>query len=422
MKLEDILKVYRRDEKFLILNPLVPSWIVTNLNGVLIVKVFSEKKSVKKTIEEFGKNAKNISAQSIEKFLDEVRGEGLFKIPAAPFVHKPYTLRAIYLNMTSRCNLNCIYCFATERQENNLKMNFDDYKKVLDSVKNYNPRAEIIFTGGEPLLSENTFAVAEYSKNLRFTNKLMTNATLIDEKNIEKIILLFDSVKISLDGSTAEKHNFYRGRGSYERTLNAIKLLEKFGADFSLAMVVTKNNSDDISEMAKKWGGRLTFQPLFPLGNAKDNENLYLSGKEYFDVLKSAGVVPYMDLRNMIKFHAANKTVLKCAVGDAEVSISSSGDVYPCQLLHYEIFKIGNLKENSFDELYNSKKMMLFKMHTTDCIEKCKDCDLKLLCGGACQARHFSETKNIDVAGNFCEYERNGIIDGLISSANLRTV
>ena len=77
MKLEDILKVYRRDEKFLILNPLVPSWIVTNLNGVLIVKVFSEKKSVKKTIEEFGKNAKNISAQSIEKFLDEVRGETL---------------------------------------------------------------------------------------------------------------------------------------------------------------------------------------------------------------------------------------------------------------------------------------------------------------------------------------------------------
>ena len=61
--------------------------------------------------------------------------------------------------------------------------------------------------------------------------------------------------------------------------------------------------------------------------------------------------------------------------------------------------------------------MNKFKIHTTDCIEKCRDCDLKLLCGGACQARHFSETGNIDVAGNFCEYEQNGIIDGLISSA-----
>ena len=422
MKLEEVLKVYQREEKFLILNPLVPSWIVTNLNGVLLIKIFAESQSVEKTIAEFARQAKNISVQSVEKFLDEVRGEGLFKIPAAPFVHKPYTLRAIYLNMTSRCNLNCIYCFATERKENNFKMNFDDYKKVLDSVKNYNPHAEIIFTGGEPLLSDNTFPVAEYAKKLGFTNKLMTNATLITEKNIEKIVGVFDSVKISLDGSTAEKHNFYRGQGSYERTINAIELLDRFGADVSLAMVVTKNNCKDISAMSKKWGGRLIFQPLFPLGNAKENKNLYLSGKEYFEILKSADVVPYMDLQNMIKAHTKNKTVLKCALGDAEVSISSSGDVYPCQLLHYDVFKVGNLKEKSFDEIYNSDKLQKFKMHTTDCIEKCKDCDLKFLCGGACQARHFSETGSIDVAGNFCEYERQGIIDGLISSANLKAV
>ena len=85
--------------------------------------------------------------------------------------------------------------------------------------------------------------------------------------------------------------------------------------------------------------------------------------------------------------------------------------------MHYDIFKVGNVKNSSFDEIYNSAQMNKFKIHTTDCIEKCRDCDLKLLCGGACQARHFSETGNIDVAGNFCEYEQNGIIDGLISSA-----
>ena len=121
MKFEDILKVYQRGEKFLILNPLVPSWIVTNLNGVLLVKVYTETQSLEKTIGKFAENAKNISAQSIKKFVDEVRSEGLFKIPAAPFVHNPYTLRAIYFNMTSRCNLNCIYCFAAERIESDSK-------------------------------------------------------------------------------------------------------------------------------------------------------------------------------------------------------------------------------------------------------------------------------------------------------------
>ena len=208
------------------------------------MKVYSENQSDEKTVEELCKHAENISAQSVKNFLEKVRDEGLFKVPPAPFFHKPYTLRAVYLNMTASCNLNCIYCFASERKESNFKMEFNDYKKVLDSIKNYNSQAEIIFTGGEPLISNLTVPVAEYSKKIGFTNKLMTNGTLINEKNVEQIVRVFDSVKISLDGSTAERHDFYRGRGSYERTIKAIDLLDKFGANILLAMVITKNNFD----------------------------------------------------------------------------------------------------------------------------------------------------------------------------------
>ena len=80
--------------------------------------------------------------------------------------------------------MKSIYCFAAERKESDSKLNFDDYKKILDAVKNYNSNAEIIFTGGEPLLAELTIPVAKYSKSIGFTNKLMTNATLIIEKNV----------------------------------------------------------------------------------------------------------------------------------------------------------------------------------------------------------------------------------------------
>ena len=45
------------------------------------------------------------------------------------------------------------------------------------------------------------------------------------------------------------------------------------------------------------------------------------------------------------------------------------------------------------------------------------ECNFKLLCGGACQARHFAETGSIDKAGDFCEYEKNAIVDGLIASS-----
>ena len=38
----DCLKVYEKDEKYLVLNPNVPSWIVTNINGVLVLKCYRE--------------------------------------------------------------------------------------------------------------------------------------------------------------------------------------------------------------------------------------------------------------------------------------------------------------------------------------------------------------------------------------------
>ena len=412
-----MLKVYRRGEKFLVLNPQVPAWVVTNANGVLLIKIFSETHSTQETVREVSSRAQ-IPAQSVANFLDATKREGLFEVPP-PSVREPYQLRAVYLNMTDVCNLRCVYCFAAARKESAGRLTFDDYKKILDAVKIYNSRAEIVFTGGEPLMSPLTVPVARYAKTLGFSCKLMTNATLIDAANVVDLVEAFDSFKISVDGSDAARHDFYRGSGSFERTIKAIDLLDEFSADVSLAMVVTKKNVNDVAEAAERWGGRLIFQPLFPFGNAKTKSDLHLTGKEYFDALKSAGVVPFADLRNLI---AARKKIFKCALGDAEISISRSGDVYPCQLLHFDAFKLGNVKDSTFDAIYNSARADYFKRHTVDAIESCRDCDLKYLCGGSCQARHFSETGSLDEAGDFCEYEREAIVDGLIASAELKTI
>ena len=417
MRCDELLKVYRRGDKFLVLNPSVPSWVVTNSNGVRLIKIFSETLSTQETLR-VTRRAK-LPDRKVVEFLNAVTREELFAVPPVPD-RKPYQLRAVYLNMTERCNLNCVYCFAAARVESSERLTFDDYAKILDAVKRHNACAEIIFTGGEPLMSPLTVPVAQHAKSLGFARKLMTNATLIDADNVKMLVDTFDEFKISVDGSDATLHDFYRGNGSFSRTIKAVDLLDELGADVKLAMVVTKKNIDDVATAAKIFGGRLTFQPLFPFGNAKTKSDLHLTGGEYFSALKSAGVVPFMDLPNVLKAHG--KKIFKCALGDAEVSISCSGDMYPCQLLHYAEFKIGNIKRASFDELYNSARAEKFKAHTVDEISGCRTCDLKFLCGGACQARHFSETGSLDTAGDFCEYEREAIVDGLISSAELKTV
>ena len=63
----------------------------------------------------------------------------------------------------------------------------------------------------------------------------MTNATLIEESNVETLTRLFCRFQISVDGSDAATHDFYRGKGSYTKTERAIELQKKdFGKTTSL--------------------------------------------------------------------------------------------------------------------------------------------------------------------------------------------
>ena len=419
--LNDVLKIFEKDEKYLILNPIVPAWIVTNRNGVVLINLFDKMQSKEKVAENYCKYDKTSHNDDVIKFLDKAEEAGLFIQSQIKKQHKPYLLGGIYLNMTSACNLHCIYCFASNRVEygqNNLLL--DDYYRILNEAKQISPNLDINFTGGEPLLSPNTSPVAKYAKKLGFTNRILTNATLINVDNVEEISSCFDVFKISVDGSTQEKHEYYRGANTYKRTLNAIDLLLKKNKVVNVAMVVTRNNKDDVSNMSKKWGSKLIFQPLFPLGRAKSSDDIALTGQEYFNVLSNdANINPYSNLVNILRAHQESRTIRKCAIGDGEISISCTGDVYPCQLLHHEEFLLGNVKDSSLIEIYNSDKNDLFKHHTVENISKCKECDFKYLCGGACQARHFSETGSIDETGDFCQYEQKAIINGLIRNCEL---
>ena len=421
--LQDLLRVYAEGNKYLILNPQVPAWIVTNRAGILTIKEYCGNLSTEETSRKIHFYNPQIPVNSVKHFLQNAKSALLFNEDSVEHFHKPYFLNAVYLNMTQKCNLKCSYCFATEREETGRSfLETNDYKSILnDAIKLCDGTLDIVFTGGEPLLSENTIPVAEYAKELGLTTRILTNATLIDEKNIERLTNLFDLFKISVDGSSEAKHDSYRGKGNYEKTIHAIELLKTRGTNIQIAMTVTKENVSDVSAMNKKWGKLLTYQPLFPLGKAKEDcSNSILSGKEYYDILCcNENINPFSDIRNIIKAHYASRSIMKCSMGDGELSISCTGDVYPCQLLHSKSFYLGNLHENSLTEIYNSEKNSLFKTHTVECIEGCKTCDFRYLCGGACQARHFSQTGNIDKAGTFCEYEKLGIVHSLISTCKM---
>jgi len=105
---------------------------------------------------------------------------------------------------------------------------------------------------------------------------------------------------------------------------------------------------------------------------------------------------------------------MKCAIGDGEISISETGDVYPCQLLHFPQFCAGNIREQSLKSIYEtSDKLQACRELTVLKVAGCKKCDIRFICGGGCRARTFYEKNRLDVSGDFCEYEKLAFINGL---------
>lgn len=420
-KLPTNIAKFEKDDRVLYLNPDIPAWVVVNKNSSFLLELCNGENELSDIIESYADVTGNENRTKVTRFFDNVIRSGIFGRPhkgAIPITSCRQVLSLVQFSISSVCNLNCKYCYATDREElSHPQMELADYRRVIDEILTINPETSFTITGGEPLMNKDYINIARYINERGCNVDLLTNGTLINDKNIKHIKECFWRVTISIDGSTKEKHERFRGSNTYDRTQRAIDFLHKYQVPYLLSMTVNRLNIDDVNAMAKKYGGRLRFAPLFPAGNANHSEeDLSITGKEYYDVLRNAeGVNPLSYCESTLD--AAQKCRrCKCAIGGSELSISATGDVYPCQLLHYPQFYIGNVHDSSLVDLYNNSDIIRqCSMMTVDNIEGCKDCVIRYICGGACRARAFHEKGNIMVSGDFCEYEKNAFINGIFN-------
>lgn len=411
----DVVKIKKYD-KVLFLSPSVPDWIVVSQNGAAILQLCNGKRTVEDISESLSTFWRKNSKNEIIKFFEDIISNTTFfhRLPQKIPVYQPSELRIVQLSLTNECNLKCIYCYATERVKSISRLNREEHFKLIADINKISNKISIVFTGGEPLLSPYSLELAEYAKKLGNQIHLLTNGTMVNERNAKRISDIFNLIKISIDGSTPTIHEFHRGKGTFAKTLKAVDLLTQHYTPVQIAMTVTKKNIHDIDAMTKKFGSRLTFAPLFVAGRAKTNKNLSITGKEYYNALSSVnGVKPLSYLCSSLA-SSKQKRIMKCAIGDGEISISDTGDVYPCQLLHFPQFLAGNIRKQSLKSIYQTSEVFKSCRKLTVLeIPGCKKCEIRFICGGACRARAFYEENRLDVSGSFCEYEKLAFINGL---------
>ncbi|MBP1357081.1 MAG: radical SAM protein [Sulfolobus sp.] len=159
-----------------------------------------------------------------------------------------YPLYIIW-QLTNRCNLECIHCLWASHEPYPDELNVDEVLKFGKEIADHQV-LYVTLSGGEPLLHPAFWKLAELLRSQDVEIKIETNGQLINGKVAKKLADLdFKSVQVSFDGATKESYEKMRVRGSYEKTVNAIKYLVNYGVNVEVVFVPTRFNIDETEQL-----------------------------------------------------------------------------------------------------------------------------------------------------------------------------
>ena len=156
----------------------------------------------------------------------------------------------IVWNITRRCNLKCVHCYAQAKdQAFDNELTTDEGKNLIDDLSQYKVPV-LLLSGGEPTIRKDLPELAAYAIEKGMRAVISTNGTLITQQmaRVLKDIGL-SYVGISLDGM--EKiHDRFRGvKGAFRAALEGIKNCQDAGIKVGLRFTINKFNVDEIENI-----------------------------------------------------------------------------------------------------------------------------------------------------------------------------
>jgi len=288
-------------------------------------------------------------------------------------------------------------------------MNYDEICGAITEVKktvhgwavdhDIDVSPSLHFTGGEPLVRQDLFAVLDYASDCGFSVSLMTNGTLVDEAGARRIgEARVNDVQVSLDG-TEEAHDSLRGRGAYRRALDGVRSLVAEGIDTNINVTVTRRSMNQTGELicvAEEIGASgVAFSRLVPSGRGKGLMAEALTRDEtgrFYDELRLRRENGKIDVGSRDPLAAISgidvdvpQTELPvggCAAGIFGVTITADGTIMPCRRMD---LPIGNIKKDSFRELWVESPVLAALRSRESYHHGCQSCRYWPVCRG-CRA------------------------------------
>ena len=333
-------------------------------------------------------------------------------------------------NMTRRCNLKCVHCYAHAKNiPSDNEMSTEEGKVLLDDLAAFGVPV-VLFSGGEPLMREDMPELAEYAVQKGMRAVISTNGTLITPekaKTLKEIGLSY--VGISLDGMAEVNDRFRAVKGAFNMALEGIRNAQDAGIEVGLRFTINRFNRDEVPQIfdliEKENIPRACFYHLVYSGRGSNlmNDDLSLEdtrtvvdlimerARKFSDAGNPKEILtvdnhadgPYVYLRMLKEDPERAAEVLELlkmnegnSSGRGIGCVSWDGEVYADQFWRH--YSFGNVRQRPFSEIWSDTSEPLMgklknkKEYVTGRCAKCQWLDV---CGGNFRVRAEATTGDL---------------------------
>lgn len=268
--------------------------------------------------------------------------------------------------ITNTCNYHCSYCiFSSENKKYENELTTDEVKRVIQDLKKNN-FSYIKFTGGEPFARKDMLEILKYSSELGFDMDISTNASLITNQIAKELKSInFPMVHVSLDGYDKDSHEYVRGKNTFESTLRGIKNLTENNIYTRIGTVIYKkneNNLEDIVKLANKLNANEIIFSFMEADGRLEGDNTIISKRLIKDVKKEIEFLSTKyENQIKVKYSFSENNISEsegiCPAISKFLYINNLGQVSPCTWVSSKYQSKLTLKNNTFNEIINSKQI-----------------------------------------------------------------
>jgi radical SAM protein len=337
----------------------------------------------------------------------------------------------VYWEMTLACGLACRHCRASAIAERSpLELSTDEGKRLLDDITGFGrPYPHVVFTGGDPLRRPDLLELVGAATERGIGVSLAPAAT--GELTKEGLRALraagIQNISLSLDGSTPEIHDGFRGvSGTFETTLRSARWAREEGLPIQVNTLVTDETLPDLPavyELMKtidimRWslfflisvGRGSALREVSPADSEKLNHWLYELSKVAPFQVKTTEATHYrrIAIKAMKAEGLSDDQIAKTSVGrgfgirdgNGIVFVNHDGSVYPSGFLP---IAVGNVRASNLVDLYRSAPLFTGLREPKEFKGRCGRCEYGRICGGS-RARAFAWTGDPLESDPLCPY------------------